>query len=325
MSKVLTQDEVDALLSGVETGAIDTEIKKEVPTGEIKTFDLTSPEKVIRGRMQGLEMVQEKFIRLYRESLSAQIKKFVDIKVKVIETIKFGDFIKTIPMPSSINIFKMEPLKGNSLFIIEAPTVFAFVECFFGSPTVRYVKSEGRYFTPIEQKMIRKLVDTAFNDLKEAWKSILNVNPQFINSEMNPQFVNIVTLSEIVIKIEMEVDIEDFSGKMFFCLPYSMVEPIKDKLYSNVKKEAHEVDQNIANVIKDALLSSTVNITVELGKTVMTIKDLIDMKVGNVIVLKKTASEEVDIKVEGVLKFKGIPGLYKGSQAVKITKILEKN
>lgn len=324
MSKILSQDEVDALLSGVESGSIETETKKEAPADGVKLFDLASPEKVVRGRMQGLEMVQEKFNRLYRDSLSTQIKKFVDIKVKTIETIKFGDFIKTIPMPSSINIFKMEPLKGTSLFIIEAPTVFAFVECFFGSPSVRYVKSEGRYFTPIEQKIIRKLVDAALNDLKEGWKTIIEISPQFVSSEMNPQFVNIVTSSEIVIKIEMEVYIEDFSGKMFFCIPFSMLEPIRDKLYSVVKKETHEIDQNVYTIIKDALLSSMVNIIVELGKTEMTIKDMKEMKVGHVIVLKKNVSEELDIKVEGVLKLKGILGIHKGSQAVKITKIIDK-
>lgn len=325
MNKILSQDEVDALLSGIESGTIDLGDKEVTKDESVKPYDLANPDKIVRGRMQGLEMVQEKFARLYRESLSAQIKKFVDIKVKSIDVIKFGDFIKAIPMPSSINIFKMEPLKGNSIFVIEAPTVFAFVECFFGSPSVRYVKSEGRYFTPIEQKIIKKIVDVALKDLEEGWKNILEMSTKLVYSEMNPQFINIVTATELAIKIEIEVYIEDFSGKMFFCFPYSMIEPIKDKLYSNLKKEMTDQDQNVINLIKDIIYESTGLLSVELGKTQITIKDLMDLKIGNIIILRKNINEELDVKIQGVTKFKGIPGFSKGNQAVKITKVIDRN
>ena len=141
MNKVLSQDEVDALLKGVQTGDIETEKETQV-AGGVRGFDFTTHERIIRGRMPGLEMVNERFARFFRNTISSSIMKYVDVNIHGIEMMKFSEFMKTIPMPSSINMFKMEPLKGYALFVIEAPMVFAFIEFFFGGGSAKYVKSK---------------------------------------------------------------------------------------------------------------------------------------------------------------------------------------
>jgi flagellar motor switch protein FliM len=321
MSKILSQEEVDALLKGVQSGEIEVEAKTE-ETGDVKPYDFTAQERIIRGRMPGLEIANDKFTRLFRNSISSVLMKFVDVNVHGVEMMMFNEFMKTLPLPSSINIFKMAPLKGYALFIMEAPMVFAFIEYFFGSNKAQYVKTEGRYFTPIEQRVIRKIVGLALENLASAWEGLVPIRPEYVGLEMNPQFVTIVTPTEGVIKIELGVEVEDFQGKMFFCIPYSMVEPIKEKLFSGIKGDKHETDHRWVSRLKEALKNSFVNIVVEIGKAELTVGELMDLKVGNVITLGKSISDELDVKVEGILKFKGTPGLSRGNQAVKITKLL---
>jgi flagellar motor switch protein FliM len=319
MNKVLSQDEVDALLRGVQTGDIETETRKE-DDGGIKAFDLASQERIIRGRMPGLEMSNERFVRFFRNSISSAIMKFVDINIQGIEMMKFSEFMKTIPMPSSINMFKMEPLKGYALFVMEAPMVFAFIEYFFGSSSARYVKSEGRYFTLIEQRIIRRIVNMALADLAEAWKVILPITPEYTGSEMNPQFVTIVTPTEVVVKIEVHIEVEEFTGKVFFCIPYSMIEPIKEKLSSGLQGEKLGTDQRWVSRLTDILMESPVHLTAEVGRVELTVKDLMGLEVGNIISLGKSVSDELVLKIEDIPKYLGTPGVSRGAQAIKITR-----
>lgn len=323
MNKVLSQDEVDALLRGVSTGDIETETRKEAAIG-IKGFDLASQERIIRGRMPGLEMTNERFVRFFRNSISTAIMKFVDINIQGIEMMKFSEFMRTIPMPSSINMFKMEPLKGYALFVLEAPLVFAFIEYFFGSSSARFVKSEGRYFTPIEQRIIRKVVNMALADLAEAWKVIIPIVPEYTGSEMNPQFVTIVTPTEVVVKIEVHVEVEEFTGKCFFCIPYSMIEPIKEKLSSGLTGEKLEADQRWVDRLTEILLSSPVHLTAEIGRVELLVRDLMGLEVGNIISLTTAVSDELVIKVEDIPKYMGTPGVSRGAQSIKLTRTLEK-
>jgi len=322
MSDILSQDEVDALLKGVQSGEIGTdEAKAKIMTG-IRPYDLTSQERIVRGRMPGLEMANERFARFFRNSVSGLMMKFVDISIHNVGVVKFGEFMKTIPFPSSINIFKMEPLKGYSLLVMEAPLVFAFVEFFFGGATVRNVKSEGRAFTTIEQGVIKKVVAMAIHDMSVAWSSISPIQPEHIGSEMNPQFVTIVTPSEIVIKIEVHMEVEDFTGKLFFCIPYSMIEPVKDKLYSGIQSDKYDMDQRWVARLKDILMGSPVELSVEMGKTTVNFSDLMGLKEGDVLTLNKSTSDELDIKVESVPKFCGMPGNSRGNQAIRVSRVL---
>jgi flagellar motor switch protein FliM len=323
MNTLLSQDEVDALLKGMDTGEIETETKKGSGDG-VRQFDFTTHERVIRGRMPGLEMANERFGRFFRNSISTIIMKFVDVQIQGHDLIKFGEFMRTLPLPSSINIFKMEPLKGFALFVIEAPMVFAFIDYFFGGGSKPWVKSEGRYFTQIEQKIIKKIVDTALKDLALAWQGIIPVEPEHVGSEMNPQFVTIVTPSEAVIKIEIHIEIENFVGKVHFCIPYSIIEPIKDRLFSGIRSDSMSQDRRWISRLSEILRESFVNLGVQIGSTELSLGELVNMDVGNVLTLHTSVSDELVIEVEGVPKMKGTAGFSRGNQAVKITKFIEK-
>ncbi|MEW6569715.1 MAG: flagellar motor switch protein FliM [Nitrospirota bacterium] len=323
MNKILSQNEVDALLRGVQSGDVDTEKKREVTPPGVMPYDLTNQERMVRGRMPGLEIANERFAKIFRNSLSTLIMRFVDIHIQSMEIIKFGEFMKTIPFPSSINIFKLEPLKGYALLVIEAPLLFAFVEFFFGGSSVRNVKSEGRSFTPIEQRVNKRIVETALNELSEAWSGIVAISPEHVGSEANPQFVTIVTPSEIVIKIEIHIKVEDFTGKLFICIPYSMIECVKERLYSVVQTDKQDdVDQRWLAGLKEKIRDSYVEIVAELGRAKLTFGDLMNLDIGSVINLGKCISDELIIKVEDIPKFNGVPGYSRGNQAIKITKTL---
>ena len=322
MSDILSQDEVDALLRGVQSGEIGTEEAKQKIMSGVRPYDLTSQERIVRGRMPGLEMANERFARFFRSSISGLVMKFVDISIHNVGIVKFGEFMKTIPFPSSINIFKMEPLKGYSLLVLEAPLVFAFVEFFFGGASVRNVKSEGRAFTSIEQRVIKKVVSMALDDIATAWTGISPIKPDHIGSEMNPQFVTIVTPSEIVIKIEVHIEVEDFTGKLFFCIPYSMIEPVKDKLYSGIQGDKFDLDQRWVNRLKEILMSSGVYIFAEVGTVTLTFSDLMNLKEGDVLTLNKCSTDEMLVKIADVPKYSGLPGYSRGNQAIRISKIL---
>ncbi len=321
--KILSQDEVDALLKGVASGEIDTEEAKDKIVAGVRQYDFTSQERIIRGKMPGLEMINDGLARHLRSSISTFVMKYTDIGIQNVDTMKYSDFMKTIPMPSSINIFTMEPLKGLGLLVLEAPLVFAFIEFFFGGSSAQYVKSEGRAFTQIEQRVIQKVVNIALGDISRAWQVMSPVKPEYVGSEINPQFVSIVTPAEIVIKIDIDIEIEDFTGKMFLCLPYSMIEPLKEKLYSGIHGDKFETDHRWADVLKRSLYETSVNLSVQLGSMEILIKDVMDFEVGNIINLGKSIDSKLIINVEGVPKYEAKPGVSRGNQSVKVTGFVE--
>jgi flagellar motor switch protein FliM len=322
MNSLLSQDEVDALLKGMDSGEIETETQRGSSSGA-KSFDFTTYERVIRGRMPGLEMANERFGRFFRNSISSVIMKFVDVHIQGHELIKFGEFMRTLPLPSSINIVKLEPLNGFGLFVMEAPMVFAFIDSFFGGGSKPWVKSEGRYFTPIEQKIIKKIVNIALADLANSWQSIVPIQPELVGSEMNPQFVTIVTPSEAVIKIEIHIEIENFVGKVFFCIPYAIIEPIKDKLFSGIKSDFMSNDQRWINRVSEIIRDSFITLDVEVGQAEVSLRDLMNLEVGNVITLQRAVSDPLLVRVEGIPKMKGTAGYSRGNQAVKISQLMD--
>jgi flagellar motor switch protein FliM len=318
MNKILSQDEIDALLKGVQSGEVEAEAEVTDEKG-VKSYDLTSQERIIRGRMPGLEIANERFARFFRNSISTIIMKFVDVNIHGVEMMKFSEFMKTLPLPSSINIFKMEPLKGYSLFVLGAPAVFAFVEYFFGGTSARHVKAEGRYFTPIEQRIIKKITGMVLADLAMAWQNIVPVQPEHVGSEMNPQFVTIVTPTEVIIKIEVHIEVEDFTGKMFFCIPYSVIEPVKEKIYSGIQGEKMETDSRWVSRLRSILMKSYVGVSAELGNTVFSVEELLNFNIGDIISLNRTVNDELIVRVEGIPKFRAVVGKSKGNHAVKVT------
>ncbi len=287
MSQVLSQDEVDALLSGISGGEVETGTDKDKPpdTSGTRVYDLTSQERVVRGRMPVLELISDRFSRSMRTSLAFTLRKPVGVTVISNDMMKYGDFLKNLPLPTSLNILRMEPLKGNILLVLESKLVFCLVDIFFGGSGGETYKVEGREFTNIENRLVRKIVDVMMNDLKEAWKNVLPVSLHFVRSEINPQFVTIVSPDDIVLVVNFELEMESSTGKVTLCLPYAVLEPIKDKLQGLVQTEQLEVDNIWTERFRNRLMEVPVEIVVELGKAEVTGRELLDLSIGDVIQL----------------------------------------
>jgi len=320
MEDILSQEEVDALLKGISEGAVETEKVEEV--SGVKLYDFTGQEKIVRGRMPSLDIANERLARNFRLSLSAAIRRMVDVTNVNVSITKFYDFMRGVPFPSNINIFKMEPLRGFGLLVFDAQMIFSLIEFFFGGTGKSYYKPEGREFTPIEQKIIHKVVLMFFNDMEEAWKPIYPVKPTYVRAEMNPQFVTIVTPVDVVIRVEFVLEIEGRQCRAMLCIPYGTVEPIKEKLYSAFSADRDELDIKWLERLRESLKDVPVTITGRLGRARLTVDDVLGLKASDVITLNRRTEEDIDMLVEGAPKFSGKFGIYKGSYALKIIRII---
>ncbi len=315
--KILSQAEVDALLKGVTDGVVETE-EEEAPKGGIRSYDLSSQERIIRGRMPSLEVINERFARFFQVTISGLLRKTVDFTPGSIEVIKFGEFIKRVPMPSSINLLKMEPLRGNALMVIDARMIFLILDHLFGGTGQTHVKAEGRDFTPIEQRFIRKVVDVMIMDLEKAWTPVHPVKISFARSEINPQFAMVVVPTEVVIAVTFRIEIEEEGRDIFLALPYPTIEPIKDKLYGGFQSDQFEADRSWGDRFKKQLGGCLLDISVDVGSTMIAVQDVLDMSEGDVIVMDQKITDDLCLSVEGQPKFAVRPGTRHGNMAVQV-------
>ena len=242
MEKILSQDEVDALLKGLSDGDIETTQGKRSGQENVRSFDLANQDKIVRGRMPTLDIINDRFAKIHRISLSGSLRRMLDINVCQAEMIKFGEFIRTLPVPTSLHILKMEPLRGHVLFMIESRLIFNLVDCFFGGTGKGSYKIEGRDFTSIEYRVINKVVKQVLQDLDQAWQPITAVSFGFVRSEVNPQFATIIPPTDVVIVVRYELEMDRMMGRMALVLPYSTIEPIRSKLYASFQSDQLEVD-----------------------------------------------------------------------------------
>lgn len=319
MSKILTQDEVDALLKGMSGGEIETETDTVEDDSGVTVYDLTNQDRIIRGRMPTLEIINDRFARILRTTLSGLLRKVIDVSAFSIDMIKFGEFMRALPVPTSLHIFKVDPLRGHGIIVIETKLVFNLVDNFFGGSGRSFVKIEGRDFTAIENKLINKVILIALDDLEKAWNPVHPLKLLYVRSETNPQFASVVAPTEVVIVIKFEVELEQTVGTLIVCLPYSTIEPIRSKLYAGFQSDQLEVDHEWINRFIDQVRQASVNVTIELGQALMTGRDLLDLKKGDVIQLNQDVAEPLMAKVEGVPKFLGFAGVMRGNKAFQIS------
>lgn len=324
MSQILSQEEVDALLRGVSDGEIETEADDLGDESGVVPYDLTSQERIIRGRMPTLDIINQRFSRLFRNSLSAALRKVLDVSAVSTDTVKFGEFIKSLPVPASLHIFRMAPLRGFALLVAESKMVFALVDSFFGGSGDAKMKIEGRDFTAIEQKIIKKVVLMMLQDLEKAWVPIHDVEMTFVRSEVNPQFAAIVPPTDVVVVILFEVEMDQVSGTITVCLPYSTIEPIIGKLKAGFQSDQLEMDLAWVRRLRERLDVAEVDVNVRLGETSITSQEFTELKEGTILQLDTDVSDELEVFVGGVEKFRGYPGVVRGNKAVKISQIVER-
>ncbi|MBI5178363.1 MAG: flagellar motor switch protein FliM [Nitrospinae bacterium] len=322
MSQVLSQEEVDALLRGVSDGEIETEAEDLGEDSGIVAYDLTSQERIIRGRMPTLDIINQRFSRLFRNSLSSALRKVLDVSAVSTDTVKFGEFIKSLPVPASLHIFRMPPLRGFALLVAESKMVFALVDTFFGGSGEAKMKIEGRDFTTIEQRIIKNVVLMSLVDLQKAWSPVHPVEMVFVRSEVNPQFAAIVPPTDVVVVILFEIEMDQFSGTLTVCLPYSTIEPIIGKLKAGFQSDQLEVDLAWVRRLRERLAMAEVEVKVKLGETKIASGDFINLKPGDVLTLGTDISDELMVYAGGVGKFKGYPGVVRGNKAIKISEII---
>ncbi|MEA1897257.1 MAG: flagellar motor switch protein FliM [Bacteroidota bacterium] len=319
MAQVLSQEEVNALLNGISGGEVETE-QEEIPEdSETQTYDLTSQSKVIRERMPVLEMITEKFSRMFGNTLSSLLKRIVNVNVMSVDMLKYGEFMKGSPLPASLHVFKMDPLRGSSVFIVESRVIFALVDIMFGGSGRETFKIEGRDFTTIENNLIKRVILSALSDLEKVWKPVIGLDIVYLKSEINPQFAQIMIPTDVAIVINFEIDMGFSTGTLTLCMSYSMIEPIKKKLEGTYQDETLGGNKEWAIKLKEGLKLSEVDLTVELGKTELTGREIISLKNGDVIPLDHCYTDDLDVYIEDIIKFRGKPGIYKGNQAVEIS------
>lgn len=204
MQDLLSQDEIDALLHGVDDGDIDT--YEEADETGVKSYDLASQDRIVRGRMPTLEMINERFARYTRISLFNLMRRNADVSTGGVQIMKFGEYIHTLYVPTSLNLVKVRPLRGAGLFVLDAKLVFKLVDNFFGGEG-RHAKIEGREFTPTETRIVQMVLDQVFTDMKEAWQAVLKVDFEYLSSEVNPAMANIVSPSEVVVVSTFHIEL----------------------------------------------------------------------------------------------------------------------
>ena len=317
--QILSQDEVDALLQGItgESQKLDAE---EVQTAGIRDYDLASQERIVRGRMPMMEIINERFARNIRIGLFNLIRKSPEVSIGGIKVQKYSAFLREIVVPTNFNLVSVKPLRGSGLIVCDPSLVFAVIDALFGGAGKFHTRIEGRDFSPTEQRVILRLVECINAEYKKAWVGIYPLELEYQRSEMQPQFANIATPSEIVVATSFTLEIGDTSGTVHFCIPYSTLEPIRDVLYSTMQGDAGEPDRRWVNLLKHQIQAAQVSLVAELAHTGTTVEQLLSLKPGDFVELD--LDPVIQAKINGVPVFDCRSGISNGKYAIKIDKLL---
>jgi len=320
MSEILSQEEVDSLLSGLSAGKVDAET--DMPSDHLKTdiYDFTSQDRIIKGKMPALEMINERFARKIRATMSSLLRTNVNISSETMRTLKFKEFIRSLPLPTSLHIFRMEPLRGHALILLETQLVFNLIDIFFGGKATGQAKVEGRDFTTIEEKMIKKVVIKCLKNFEEAWEPVNKIKTTFIKSEANSKFAEIVLPSDLVIVTKFEIELKHSAGRIIMCLPYSMLEPFRSILTAGFQTENPSIDHAWLKRLKKLILGSKIELSVQLGSTQINGDRLLHMKAGDIIQLDQHSDQTLTGMLEGLPKLEGFSQIQRGIQSFRVEK-----
>ena len=317
MVDLLSQDEIDALLHGVDDDEEEdvTDTNDEEEDGLIH-FDLSSQDRIVRGRMPTLELVNERFARHLRISLFNMMRHTAEVSINGVQMIKFGEYIHTLFVPTSLNMVRFRPLKGTALITMEAKLVFILVENFFGGDGRYHAKIEGREFTPTERRIIQILLRIIFEDYKDAWTPVMNVDFEYLDSEVNPAMANIVSPTEVIVVNSFHIELDGGGGDFHIAMPYSMLEPIRDLLDAGLQSDTEDIDQRWSQALEEEIMSVDVELSGALLEKELMLKDLIGLEAGDIIPVD--LPESMVICVEGLPSYRATLGKSKDNLAFKI-------
>ena len=315
----LSQDEVDALLKGV-TGEADDAPAEVTDPSAARPYNLATQERIVRGRMPTLEIINERFARQLRIGLYNFLRRQVEISVGPVKVSKYSEFIRNLVVPTNLNLVHFKPLRGTALMVFNPDLVFLMVDNLFGGDGRFHTRVEGRDFTQTEHRIIQRVLNIVFEAYSKSWEPIYPIDFEFIRSEMNTQFANIATPNEVVVSITFAIELGQVSGEIHFCMPYSMIEPIKDLLTSSLQAENLEVDKRWIRLMRQQIQMAEVEIVADLGTSEVSLRDIVNMKVGDVIPLD--IPQTVEAKVDGIPVMECAYGKFNGQYTLRVEKLL---
>lgn len=321
MSKdFLSQDEVDSLLRGVTGEAEEEETSAESAEG-VRSYNLATQERIVRGRMPTMEIINERFARHFRISLFNLMRRTADVSIGQLKVQKFSEFIRNLPVPANINLVQAKPLRGNALFVFDPNLIFLVVDNLFGGDGRFHTRVEGREFTQTEQRIIQKLLSAVFEAMNKAWETVHKLNFEFVRSEVNPQFANIATPNEVIVVTTFEIEIAGNGGALHVCLPYSMIEPIRELLYSTMQGDHLAVDKRWLQMLSRQVQAAEVELTAVLGHADITVDHILKMQIGDIIPIE--IEDNITALVDNVPVMECKYGIFNGQYALKVEKMLE--
>lgn len=314
---LLSQDEIDALLHGVDSGAVETEAPPA--PGEARAYDFASQDRIVRGKLPTLEMINERFARTWRIGLFNLLRRSADLSVRGIDLLRFGEYMHSLQVPSNLNLVKMKPLRGTALVVYEPRLVFTVVDNFFGGNGKYHTRIEGREFTPTEMRVIQLLLKQTFADLAEAWAPVMPVEFEYMNSEVNPHFANIISPREYIVVCRFNVELEGGGGELHVALPYAMLEPIRELLDAGVQSDRIEKDEGWIRAMRSQLQDAEVELSSTIARRQISLRELSRLKVGDIIPIELPRT--VSLQVEQMPLFSGEFGTHNGKNAIKVTAV----
>ncbi|MGB0893678.1 MAG: flagellar motor switch protein FliM [Parashewanella sp.] len=314
MSDLLSQDEIDALLHGVD----DVEEEQQTSSNDENTisYDFSSQDRIVRGRMPTLEIVNERFARHLRISMFNMMRRTAEVSINGVQMLKFGEYVHSLFVPTSLNMVRFDPLKGTALITMEARLVYILVDNFFGGDGRFHAKIEGREFTPTERRIIQLLLKIIFEDYKDAWAPVMDVSFDYLDSEVNPAMANIVSPTEVVVISSFHIEVDGGGGDFHITMPYSMIEPIRELLDAGVQSDKQDTDMRWSQALRDEIMDVDVAITASVAEEELTLREVMNLQAGDIIPLE--LPEHVLMKVEDLPTFRCKMGKSKENLALKV-------
>jgi len=316
-SDLLSQDEIDALLHGVDSGAVETE--PPLAPGEARNYDFASQDRIVRGKLPTLEMINERFARTLRIGIYNLLHRSAELSVRGIDLLRFGEYMHSLQVPTNLNLVKMKPLRGTALVVYEPRLVFTLVDNFFGGGGKYPARIEGREFTPTEMRVIQLLLKQTFADLVESWAPVMPVEFEYLNSEVNPHFANIISPREYIVVSRFNIELDGGGGEMHVAFPYAMLEPIREQLDAGVQSDRIERDEGWMRAMRAQLQDAEVELSSAIAQRQISLRELSRLKVGDVIPIELPRT--VTLQVEQMPLFSGEFGVHNGRNAVKVTAV----
>lgn len=321
-TEILSQDEIDVLLHGIDSGGVKPAIEPAAP-GEARNYDLTSQDRIVRGRMPTLEMINERFARHFRISLFNMLRRTADVSIHGVRVLKFSEYVHSLYVPTSLNLTRIRPLRGTALVVVDPKLVFLVVDSFFGGAGRFYTKIEGREFTPMEMRVIRIVLDLVFGDLQKAWTPVMPIEFEYLNSEVNPQFANIVSPTEVVVVSSFRIELDGGGGELHVTMPYSMIEPIRDLLDTGLASDRSDVDERWTLSLQDEMKQAEVELKSTLTELQLSLRQILALEPGDVIPFEMP--DQVTVLAEDIPAFRAQLGAHAGQIAVKILNKIPRN